>query len=234
MKKFLTGVFVLLFISIFSVNSILAGDDFIGEWIGLKETIKSMCGMSKNISIKKRGGMYLVQNSGGLIVQKGMRCFDSEMTLYKDKCLVSQSLGFTACRDGKNLIFNIAEGEFMFVRSGESSKESKLEPMANDKKLVNKPSRELLEKEAKWLVIDFYNNRGEWAGVFKIDSIEKIRIEQFNPGKYNIHAKYNFKAIPGNTRNRTDSGMDQRVFIVEWSGEAYIVTNMKGYNSAVF
>lgn len=97
-----------------------------------------------------------------------------------------------------------------------------------------KPAGELSEAEAKELVTKYYESRGEWAGTFLIDNIEKIRIETYSPGKIFVHVKYHFKAIPGNPKGRTDSGIDQRVFNVEWKGDNYLVTYMKGYNSAIF
>jgi hypothetical protein len=96
------------------------------------------------------------------------------------------------------------------------------------------PTRELFENEAKELVKTFYSNRGEWAGVFTIEDIDKIRMEAYHPGQIGVHVKYQFKAIPGNPRGRTDSGIDQRIFDVKWNGNTYEVTGMRGYNSAIF
>jgi tetratricopeptide (TPR) repeat protein len=83
-------------------------------------------------------------------------------------------------------------------------------------------------------IINFYKSRGEWAGIFEIDYIEKVRIENISPNFKKVHVRYRFKPIPGNRAGRTDTGYDQRVFIVKKIGGSFEVTQMLGHMSAVF
>ena len=90
------------------------------------------------------------------------------------------------------------------------------------------------EDKLSKMVIDYYNKKGEWAGIFTIDYIAKIRIEFINRNKKNIHVKYKYKPVPGNRKGRTDTGFDQRVFVIDFISGKYRVVKMGRHNSAQF
>ena len=83
-------------------------------------------------------------------------------------------------------------------------------------------------------ITSFYNNRGEWAGVFRMTSIEKIRLDRISDTQAIAHVRYGYTPIPGNYQNRTDSGYDQRTFVFVKNGPIWEVTSMGGHMSASF
>jgi hypothetical protein len=80
----------------------------------------------------------------------------------------------------------------------------------------------------------FYNNRGEWAGVFRITGIEKIRMETISATQTIAHVRYSYAPIPGNHKKRKDSGHDQRTFVFNKNGPLWEVTSMGQHMSAKF
>jgi hypothetical protein len=80
----------------------------------------------------------------------------------------------------------------------------------------------------------FYSNRGEWAGVFRMTGIEKIKVDTISPTQVIANVRYSFAPIPGNYKKRTDSGYDQRTFTFSKNGPIWEVTSMGGYMSARF
>jgi hypothetical protein len=87
---------------------------------------------------------------------------------------------------------------------------------------------------AEQAVMSFYRTRGEWAGVFVMDSILRIKPEKLSDRSYILNVEYHYTPIPNNRLNRTDSGVDQRVFTLEIFGGNYTITSMGGYHSAQF
>ena len=83
-------------------------------------------------------------------------------------------------------------------------------------------------------IMSFYRTRGEWAGVFVMDSIIRIKPEKLNDRSYTLNVEYHYTPIPNNRLKRTDSGVDRRVFTLEIFGGNYTITSMGGYNSARF
>jgi hypothetical protein len=83
-------------------------------------------------------------------------------------------------------------------------------------------------------ITSFYNNRGEWAGVFRMSGIEKTRVETISATQVIAHVRYSYTPIPGNHKKRTDSGVDQRTFVFNKNGPLWEVTSMGGYMSATF
>ena len=92
----------------------------------------------------------------------------------------------------------------------------------------------MTKEQAESAIIMFYDNKSEWNGVFQIDYIEKLWVEEINDNQFNVHVRYHYKPVPGNRQNRTDSGNDQRVFIMSKVDNGYQVTEMLGSNSAHF
>lgn len=91
-----------------------------------------------------------------------------------------------------------------------------------------------LEEELKRKVTDYYDQKGEWRGVFTMDSIEKIRIENGDGINMVAHVRYRYKPIQGNRKGRKDTGFDNRTFTINKSDSGYEVTKMGGYMSAKF
>jgi hypothetical protein len=92
------------------------------------------------------------------------------------------------------------------------------------------PSQSVLESK----IIDFYNNRGEWAGVFRIGRIEKLRVNSVSDTRAIASVRYYYIPIPGNYKKRTDTGYDQRTFVFIKNGPLWEVVSMGGYMSAQF
>lgn len=91
---------------------------------------------------------------------------------------------------------------------------------------------EIHQAELKQAIESYYNDQGEWAGVFRIASIEKIRLEKIDAQRSIAHARYRYVPIPDNKRGRTDTGTDQRTFtVVVREGEIKVV-HMGAYMSA--
>jgi len=97
-----------------------------------------------------------------------------------------------------------------------------------------KYEEELDITRAQQAVMSFYRTRGEWAGIFVMDSIIRIKLEKLNDRSYTLNVEYHYTPIPNNRLHRTDSGVDQRVFRLEIFGGNYTITSMGGYHSAVF
>lgn len=92
------------------------------------------------------------------------------------------------------------------------------------------PSQSVLESQ----IIDFYNNRGEWAGVFRIGRIERLRMDSVSNTRAVASVRYQYIPIPGNYKKRTDTGYDQRTFVFIKNGPLWEVVSMGGYMSAQF
>ncbi len=92
------------------------GDKFLGEWKLVQTAKVKWCYMMPNLSIKKRGKMYFVENSGP--EPAGMRCFDSTVMSYKDGCLLPNDSReeTTACFEGKYMVVTSGGGEFNFQK----------------------------------------------------------------------------------------------------------------------
>lgn len=135
-----TMILVFLLVSISIAHS--AGD-LTGEWVGVKGK-SGMCRMRNNVSISKRGGKYLIKNSGGYVPGTGkggggyMECLDSVgiVLSYEDQCLVDKSSGFTACLEKGNLIINFVDGEFIYAKAGAST--SEIPPPPSSMKAIGK------------------------------------------------------------------------------------------------
>ena len=80
-------------------------------------------------------------------------------------------------------------------------------------------------------VTQFYGTRGEWAGVFVMDSILQLIPEKLGDRSYRLKVEYHYTPIPGNRLHRTDTGVDRRVFSMEVFGGNYTITSMGGYMS---
>ena len=101
----------------------------------------------------------------------------------------------------------------------------------NDGRAVSEaPSQNVMESA----ITSFYNNRGEWAGVFHMTGIVRIKVDTISPTQEIANVRYSYTPIPGNYQNRTDSGYDQRTFIFNKNGPIWEVTSMGGYMSAQF
>ena len=96
--------------------------------------------------------------------------------------------------------------------------------------VTTQPSRSALESQ----IIDFYNNRGEWAGVFRIGHIERLRVDSVSGTRAIASVRYRYIPIPGNYKKRTDTGYDQRTFVFNKNGPLWEVVSMGGYMSAQF
>jgi hypothetical protein len=101
----------------------------------------------------------------------------------------------------------------------------------SDGKAVSAPPSQNATESA---ITSFYNSRGEWAGVFRMTGIERIRLETISATQTIAHVRYSYAAIPGNYKKRKDSGRDQRTFVLNKNGPLWEVTSMGGHMSARF
>lgn len=89
-------------------------------------------------------------------------------------------------------------------------------------------------EQVRNMVIKYYNKQGEWAEVFTMDFIEKMKIKTVNENKSYVHVRYHYIPVPHNRKGRTDSGYDQRIFTLVNTDNDWGVINMSGYMSADF
>lgn len=94
----------------------------------------------------------------------------------------------------------------------------------------SKKSQEPDISAIKSAVLKYYNNKSTWAGKFKIDRLEKIRIEG-SGSNIIAHARYKYVPLPGNSRK---SGYDQRIFYIQKHNGGYSVNRMDEYMSGHF
>ncbi|BBM86361.1 protein kinase domain-containing protein [Candidatus Uabimicrobium amorphum] len=72
-----------------------------------------------------------------------------------------------------------------------------------------------------------YNNEGEWAGVYKVDVIEKMEMQWQKKDLIKIHAQYTYAPIVAGK----NSGIDRRYFILRKRNFYYAVIEMGGAGS---
>ncbi|MCR4301677.1 MAG: hypothetical protein NUV51_08700, partial [Sulfuricaulis sp.] len=101
----------------------------------------------------------------------------------------------------------------------------------SDGKAVSQPPSQNATESA---ITSFYNNRGEWAGVFRMTGIEKIKVDTISATQVIANVRYSYAPIPGNYKKRTDSGYDQRTFVFNKNGPIWEVTSMGEHMSAKF
>jgi len=80
-------------------------------------------------------------------------------------------------------------------------------------------------------VVDHYNTKSDWTGIFKIDRIIKFRIEKIDDKTSIAHVKYFFAPVPNNPKGRKQSGIDQRTFTFTQEGDEIKVLKMGAHNS---
>lgn len=94
----------------------------------------------------------------------------------------------------------------------------------------SKESQVLDINAIKRAVTAYYDNKGVWAGKFKIGSIEKIRLDSTG-SKIAAHVRYEYLPVPGNSRK---PGYDQRIFYIQKNRGRHTVNRMGDYMSASF
>ncbi|CAK0765560.1 exported hypothetical protein [Gammaproteobacteria bacterium] len=86
--------------------------------------------------------------------------------------------------------------------------------------------------EAAVMVKDYYNNEGEWAGIYTMSNIERMALnESKDDYGYVAHVCYHYRPIPNNRIGRNDSGVDQRTFSFGMVHGGYRVLSMGGHMS---
>ena len=86
-------------------------------------------------------------------------------------------------------------------------------------------------QRAEKAVMQYYRIRGEWAGIFRMDSIHQLIPEKLGDRSYRLKVEYHYTPIPANRLHRTDTGIDRRVFSMEVFGGNYIITGMGDHMS---
>jgi len=80
-------------------------------------------------------------------------------------------------------------------------------------------------------VVDHYNTKSDWTGIFKIDRIIKFRIEKIDDKTSIAHVKYFFTPVPNNPKGRKEKGIDQRTFTFTQKGDEIKILKMGAHNS---
>ncbi len=83
------------------------------------------------------------------------------------------------------------------------------------------------------LAKQYYEHHGIWAGIFFLSHAQKERVVKHNENDVVYHLQYGYTPVPGNERGRTDSGWDQRIFLLRCTTGWY-VEQMGAYMSAQF
>lgn len=177
-------------------------------------------------------GVYISSNSGDTwkLLNKGLHGANV------NKVIASQSLTLAEVNDGIYKFIDINNLDKPAVYSTSAS-----DPTNNNKQLSNKTGKvkesvdnaNYNEQAIREAVIDYYNN-GEWSGIFKITKIERVRVEDYGSNRITAHVRYEYSPIHGNRMGYTDSGYDQRIFIIDKSKGKPVVIEMKGNMSARF
>ena|GEM_PF-3861381 len=108
-----------------------------------------------------------------------------------------------------------------------SKQESDIE--SNESRCSIPPSQETLFHMAK----SYYERYGVWAGVFRLSSAEKQRIETVTAKEIVYHLRYRYVPIPNNSLFRKDTGFDQRIFYLSCEKD-WQVRHMGPHMSASF
>lgn len=96
----------------------------------------------------------------------------------------------------------------------------------NDKMETDSHSSVAIHQAVK----NFYDNKGIWAGKFRMGEIVKVRIDSTEK-TIKAHVKYEYLPLHGNNRS---PGYDQRIFTINISNGVYNVVEMDNYMSARF
>ena len=80
-------------------------------------------------------------------------------------------------------------------------------------------------------VREYYAQRGEWAGVFVIDRIDKMRFEKRSDNEIIVHVLYFFKPTMNQIRVDRRTGSDKRTFTFRYNGSDWQVVSMGGFGS---
>ena len=91
------------------------------------------------------------------------------------------------------------------------------------------PTNEMIFELSK----SYYETNGLWAGIFWLDAKQKSKTIHTSPTPIEYHLRYQYKPIPNNPLQRTDSGTDQRIFFLECD-KTWQVSNMGPFMSAQF
>lgn len=86
--------------------------------------------------------------------------------------------------------------------------------------------QQLALAELKGKIIEYYNTRSTWKGVFTIERVEAIRLDGLV-----AHAKYKYVPVQGNAAGRREIGWDTRTFSLRRDGDGYRVVGMGPNNS---
>lgn len=108
---------------------------------------------------------------------------------------------------------------WMLMLPGWASVEKTLPPKKKDVCGVA-PSQEDMFVLAK----QYYERNGIWAGTFFLSHAQKQRVvEQGEKDKDVLyHLQYGYTPVPGNDQGRTDSGWDQRIFLLRCKTGWYV------------
>lgn len=89
----------------------------------------------------------------------------------------------------------------------------------------------ITDETVKPLVKAYYDVKGEWKGLFVMQSVERIRLERINRDKIVAHVRYIYRCIgrKGCSIN-PNVGKDQRRFWLAFDGNKWRVTKMGGAN----
>ena len=90
------------------------------------------------------------------------------------------------------------------------------------------------EQEAAALVMQYYDERGEFAGTYRMAGIDGLRLVLEGEDRYSCHVRYRYAAVPRDGRGTAESGKDARIFVLQRNGSGWSVSQMGGPGSGRF
>lgn len=115
-----------------------------------------------------------------------------------------------------------------FVLLGMTEKKRAV-PKEEHEQCATIPSREQLFHLSK----TYYERYGLWSKIFWLTSSQKERVVKHSHNELSYHLRYTYTPIPNNSRGRTDTGSDQRIFSFECD-KGWKVRSMGPHMSASF
>lgn len=118
---------------------------------------------------------------------------------------------------------------WVLMMLGWATVEKKPPPKKREKVCGLVPSHDAMFVLAK----QYYERHGIWSGIFFLSRAHKHRVVKQGEEAVVYHLQYGYTPVPGNDQGRTDSGSDQRTFILRCE-KGWYVDQMGAHMSAYF
>ncbi|WP_372365593.1 tetratricopeptide repeat protein [Candidatus Uabimicrobium sp. HlEnr_7] len=88
-------------------------------------------------------------------------------------------------------------------------------------------------KTLQLAIAQFYNEEGDWAGIYIFDSLQKIQVEWRKKNMIKVHVRYKYRRTNSDEKLKK-SGYDQRFFIAKKIKNRFAIMEMGAVNSGYF